>query len=179
MLDRSGQVMTNRLNKDYLKDRFLYLPDSGDLIYRDSHGSRVKKGDKAGYLNKFGYLVVKIGKSPVHVHRIAWIIHHGFTPECIDHINGVRNDNRIKNLRSVDVRSNAKNSSKKRSNKSGVCGVHYCNIRKKWVPQIRGFDGRKVYLGRYDDFFEAVCARKSAERRYEYHQNHGKDLLYL
>jgi len=30
------------------------------------------------------------------------------------------------------------------------------------------------YLGSYQDIFEAICARKSAEHKYGFHRNHDK-----
>ncbi|TKY80148.1 HNH endonuclease, partial [Pectobacterium polonicum] len=45
--------------------------------------------------------------------------------------------------------------------------------RKKWTPSI-SVNGKEKYLGRYDSIWEAICARKSAENRYSFHENHGK-----
>jgi hypothetical protein len=56
--------------------------------------------------------------------------------------------------------------------KSGVNGVCFDKNRKKWIAQIE-FDGKHISLGRFSDFFSAVCARKSAEQAYCFHVNHG------
>lgn len=50
-------------------------------------------------------------------------------------------------------------------NKSGVVGVSYSEGRGKWCSSIR-VSGCDVYLGRFDDFNEAVEARRKAEEKY-------------
>jgi hypothetical protein len=91
----------------------------------------------------------------------------------IDHINGDSLDNRICNLRDVTSQGNNRNMSLAKTNTSGVCGVRYKKDRSKWVALIT-LNNRQTHLGYYQDFFEAVCARKSAERKYGFHENHGR-----
>ncbi|WP_422109091.1 HNH endonuclease [Xenorhabdus bovienii] len=56
--------------------------------------------------------------------RIAWLYVYGFMPKIIDHINRIRNGNRITNLRECDFSENARNRKIQTNNKSGINGVH-------------------------------------------------------
>jgi len=125
-------------------------------------------------VNAYGYLSTKIFSEHVLSHRAAWAYHYGEWPKGqIDHINGERSDNRILNLRDVHRNENAKNRREYACNKSGATGVCWHKRHKKWRAAI-GAEGRKIYLGVFDDISDAIAARKSAERRYGYHENHGK-----
>ena len=97
---------------------------------------------------------------------------HGFFPEEVDHINHSRTDNRLINLRETDRSGNAKNISKPLNNVSGIMGVSWTKRigkrKSKWEVRACG-----KFLGYFDDFFEAVCKRKSAELKLNFHPNHG------
>ena len=68
---------------------------------------------------------------------------------------------------------NQKNKSRGRNNKSGVTGVSWHKMAGKWQATVRNHSVQRA-LGVYDDWFEAVCARKSAEVRFGFHVNHGR-----
>ena len=108
-------------------------------------------------------------------HRYIWETAFGPIPEgmYIDHINGVRHDNRLENLRLVDRTGNARNAKRRNDSSSGVTGVHFHKQHGKWNSRIN-HEGKRVELGLYRDWFEAVCARKAAEVRLGYHENHGR-----
>ncbi|MCQ6967834.1 HNH endonuclease [Escherichia coli] len=91
----------------------------------------------------------------------------------MDHINGIKSDNRICNLRVVDDKQNSRNRKKPINNRSGVIGVAYYKKNKKWGAYINS-DNKKIFLGLYDDISLAVNARKLAESRLGYHHNHGR-----
>lgn len=135
---------------------------------------RSKPGDVAGTLTKNGYIHVKIKQKRFYAHRIVWEMRNGKIPEemQIDHINHNRTDNGIENLRLVTRSDNRKNSGKYANNSSGVNGIHWCNERKKWVAQIRVND-KRINLGRFDSFDDAVKARNKANVIYGFHENHG------
>jgi len=91
----------------------------------------------------------------------------------IDHINGKKLDNRIKNLRLVSGSENGRNQKLSKDNTTGRTGVYYAKDRNKYLATIRN-KGKSVYLGYYKSFNEAVRARERGEKRYKYHPNHGR-----
>jgi len=121
------------------------------------------------------YRKVRVDGKLQRLHRVLWADANGPIPAGmqIDHINGDTLDNRLENLRLVTHKDNARNAKRRSDNKSGVTGVHWKKKNQKWTAQIKD-NGKQVYLGLHDDWFEAVCARKSAEKRLGYHVNHGR-----
>ena len=103
-------------------------------------------------------------------HRAAWAIYYGKWPDgVLDHINGVRYDNRIKNLRDVSVVENVKNSATRSDSSSGVVGVVWHRTRSKWMVRVG-----KEFVGYFCDLEEAKVARREAASRLGYHKNHGR-----
>ena len=92
----------------------------------------------------------------------------------IDHINGVRDDNRRENLREVDGFENHKNTKKNHNNTSGRTGISFNKRHQKWVAYIGGQNG-SIFLGYFKDFEKAAAAREAAESEIGYHANHGRD----
>lgn len=163
---------------------FNYDPETGDLIFRErpasefklpaTYASHLKRvGKRSGCPNRDGYLKVLIDGKYHSAHRIAWLITYDEWPEYpafeIDHINGVRDDNRISNLRKVTKSGNQRNAGPRVNNTSGVHGVNWKPVYSslpgdgRWVARI--WNGpRHVYLGSFRTLHEAAIARKAAER---------------
>ena len=149
----------------YILDNFSYDSNTGIIT------SIKKTSFSKVTLNRKPYLKVTIKNTQILAHRLAWFLFYKKWPSNnIDHKNGNGLDNRIKNLRDVSHSENQKNRRLSSNNKTGVTGVYFS--RNKFLAQIKS-DGEKFYLGRFDSFFEACCARKSAERRLGFHENHG------
>lgn len=124
--------------------------------------------------DSFGYLHGAISGVKVKAHRVAWALHTNEWPvNDLDHINGVRTDNRITNLREVDAAENAKNQKLHTSNTSGVPGVYWSKDAQKWRAQI-DVDGTRKYLGYFRHKPDAIAARETAMTEAGYHENHGK-----
>lgn len=124
--------------------------------------------------DKDGYIVARFHGRRMLAHRAIWALTCGKWPDLdIDHINGARDDNRIKNLREVPRRENARNAEIRSDNKSGVVGVSWDNGRGRWVARI-GAEAGYRFLGYFDVMEDAVKARKSAEDEHGYHENHGR-----
>ncbi|ASK88496.1 HNH endonuclease signature motif containing protein [Sphingorhabdus sp. SMR4y] len=124
--------------------------------------------------DKSGYRHGRVNRKKVYAHRAAWEIFHGSPPENqIDHINGVRNDNRIANLRDVTCSQNLQNAKLRTSNSSGCTGVSFNGQLQKWETYII-VDSKQIRLGMFADFDDAVAARKKAERVHGFHPNHGR-----
>jgi hypothetical protein len=121
-----------------------------------------------------GYLEGRIFKKACLAHRVIWTLVRGeWPPKCIDHINGDRADNRIKNLRTVSRGENQKNMRQSVRNTSGITGVRFDKPTSKWRAVIRA-SGRQTHLGLFDTKAEAARARAAAEVKYGYHPNHGR-----
>jgi hypothetical protein len=151
-------------------DLFVYHQDSGVLTWKRSRPGRgCIAGRIAGTAAHHGYRAVMVDGKKHYIHRIVWEINNGTIPTglCIDHIDGDCSNNRIENLRIATLSENQRNSRLPKNNKTGVHGVWL--RRHGYVAHI----GNK-HLGSFDNFFDACCARKSAERHRGYHENHGR-----
>jgi hypothetical protein len=154
-----------------LKDLLDYNPENGDLRWTKSINSMAQKGDMAGTTDSYGYRVLQYNGSQYKVHRVVWFLHYGYqTGSHIDHIDGNPGNNIIKNLREADFNANNRNKKLDQRNKTGISGVRKRTERTSYEVTI----GKKNYIGSYEDFFEACCARKSAENKYGFHENHGR-----
>lgn len=106
-------------------------------------------------------------------HRVAWKMAYGTDPIGIDHIDGDPTNNRLSNLREAPQSVNGKNARVRKNNTSGVMGVCWAQRLSKWVAQIN-VDYRKIHLGVFEEFDDAVAARKAAEIAHDFHPNHGR-----
>lgn len=124
-------------------------------------------------LRSDGYFEGRVFRELVLAHRAIWALHYGEWPEFqIDHINHLRGDNRIANLRTVPNAVNAKNMSRRRTNTSGVQGVYWHSAANSWAACIT-VDGKTKHLGLFGSVASAAAARTRAEARHGYHPNHG------
>jgi hypothetical protein len=153
------------MNTDALKSLLRYEPDTGLIYWVVKGGGKIKK-KPAGTKLHSGYLGICIGSKRWQAHRIAWALHHGAWPkDQIDHINGVKTDNRICNLREATNSQNGKNLGLSKANTSGFKGVSFEKYTGKWKAFIR-VDGKMISLGRFADIEKAIAERKAAEQHY-------------
>lgn len=146
--------------KDLVHRLFEYDPDSGDLIRKVTRSSNAKKGDVVRYKNH-GYYRVNVEGKLLAVHRIAWCLYYGDWPKGpIDHINRVRTDNRIVNLREVTTQENSVNTGLSCVNSSGFVGVCWHKQRRKWRAYVNE-DGRQKSLGLFTCKLEAAKHREN------------------
>ena len=156
---------------------FRYDPETGKLYWKVDVGTRARAGNEAGFLNKSkGYMEVGVGGRLHKAHRVIWDLtfqSDKLGPDDeIDHINHIRSDNRLVNLRKATCAMNSRNKSKRKDNTSGVTGVHWHKAFSKWGASIAA-EGVRVSLGLFADKKDAIAARKAAELEYGYHENHG------
>ncbi len=156
---------------------FTYDRETGVLYWRIRNGNNARRNYVAGSIkgNNKGYRRVRIKGKNYQEHRIIMMLCFGHIPENaeIDHINHVRDDNRLCNLRFVTGSENSKNQSVSSKNTSGVTGVHFSKTRKKYVAQIK-VNRKAIHLGMFETLEEAAEARRQADREYKFNSNHGE-----
>lgn len=128
-------------------------------------------GNVQGTLPDAGYVQISLLGKLYSAHRLAWLFTYGkFPDKQIDHIDHDRTNNRISNLRETTQHVNMKNKSMYCTNITGYSGVQPHG--QMWKATI-GVNGKKVLLGVFKTFEEAVAARKAGEKLLAYHENHG------
>lgn len=121
-----------------------------------------------------GYLVGAIFGKKYLAHRLVYCLAYGaWADQQIDHINGVRTDNRLNNLRLASNAENHRNQKMPSTNTSGAVGVYLERRTGSWIAQIYA-DRKKVHLGTFANKEAAISARGQAEIQYGYHRNHGR-----
>lgn len=174
------------MNQDTLKALVVYIPETGDMVFKErglEHFSRASSmrswntryaGKKAITLDGKGYRVVNLLGKRYLVHRLAWLYVHGVWPEIIDHINGVRTDNALSNLQSVNQQQNHMNNRRASNNTSGTTGVYLNKRRNLWCAQMK-FDGKTYHLGSSKNMDDVIAMRKAEELRLGFSDRHGED----
>lgn len=162
-----------------LRDGIAYDPSTGNAVWMPrevpmfggtlrglARWNKIFSGRIVGSNDKNGYRRVNLAGRDWFVHRVVWAIYYGEWPVgCIDHINTVRDDNRISNLRQCTKAENSRNSRLVRS-ASGFRGV--VSNGPKYQAQIRA-NGRGIYLGLFASPEAAAIAYDNAAERL-----HGK-----
>lgn len=154
------------LTQEILKKYLSYDPNTGLLVWIIPLAYRHQPGDIAGSLDSSGYLRVSIFNRNYWVHRIIWLHYYGVWPTYeIDHINRIKSDNRIDNLRDVLPTMNQRNRSVSTNNTSGYSGVSYISQSLRWRVQIQ-VDGKRLHIGTFHSKEQAIEARRKAEIKY-------------
>lgn len=134
-------------------------------------------GKRPTYCGPDGYLTPRVNGTLYRAHRIIWLLAYGEWPQYeVDHLNGIRDDNRLVNLREATHTENACNAKRRSDNTSGVTGVTFFKRYQRWMASIT-VDQNIIHLGYFDVLEDAAKARRIAERHYGFHSNHGKTQL--
>lgn len=177
--------MKQKPDPNFLARVLRYDHETGQLFWRAREVETLKSGKQkeakrwnARYAGKLaftakqngGYACGAVNKIGMQAHVVAWAIYYGKWPDGeIDHINGIRTDNRICNLREVSRSENQKNKKIPKNNTSGVIGVSYCKRDKVWIAHAMS-----KRVSSHKDMSEAIAARKRAEMQMGFHENHGR-----
>lgn len=171
-----------------LKELIFYDPETGFFTWKErpefyfktyrafiQWNKRYANGPAFFTVAANDYLTGFIFKKKYYAHRLAWLYMTGEWPEGdIDHINGQRNDNRWENLREVNRSENLKNAKRRYDNKTGVTGVFKHKNKESYYSAYIDINYKRKYLLHTKDFDAAVAARKEAEIKYKFHENHGR-----
>jgi hypothetical protein len=142
-----------------------YDPSTGIFRWKIDRGN-VRSGSVTGCLHSSGYLLIGYRNRILRAHRIAWLYVHGEWPsKHIDHINGIKTDNRIVNLRDVSRSVNGQNQRQPTArNKLGLyLGVY--KAKNKYSAQI-AINGKSRSLGQFTNADEAYDAYLTAKRKF-------------
>jgi len=138
------------MTHEELKTWLNYDIKTGCFTWKKKPSRRVCIGDIAGTLDTDGYRKIKVMGKVIRSHRLAWFYVPGFFPEQeLDHINRIRSDNRIENLRLASRSENAKNKEKSKANTSGFKGVSQQKKTGKWVAHIK-INGKNKHIGTFE-----------------------------
>jgi len=166
------------LTQEKLKKIINYDPETGSI----TRIINVKDIEKAGAINTNGHRQIRIGKKLYLAHRLAFIYMTGIFPKYeVDHINGMRDDNRWCNLRDVSHTNNMRNTKNRVDNVSGITGVSRRAKQAAWRVNIIN-DGKQMqksfsdskYGGNNLAFMAASFCSVRLRQELGYHENHGR-----
>lgn len=136
-------MITQKQVKEYFtyKDGFLYWNESG-------RGRSV--GVPAGCKISKGYICIRVNGELLRAHKLIFLYHHGLFPKQIDHIDNNKSNNKIENLRECTDSQNRHNMKLLKNNTSGIKGVTWYKITRKWKAQIT-YNNKHYHLGYFLD----------------------------
>ena len=176
---------------ELLRKLLRYDPETGKLFWRErpvemfldakkpkqicaSWNARFAGQQALTHVQSSGYLQGSVGNKSFRAHRVAYAIYYGRWPvNQVDHIDHNRSNNTIKNLREVSNTQNAKNKRMSPRNTTGVTGVVFSKELGKYLSYIC-VAGKSKYLGCFETIEGAAEARKQANQKYGFHENHGR-----
>lgn len=146
----------------------------GTLYWRVKPCRRDPIGMKAGSIDPTrGYISINYNRKRYYAHRLIYLIHNGYLPPEVDHIDGDKTNNRIENLRACDHAQNAQNRPAQSNNKSGVKNVVWDKNREKWVVYMK-VDGKNTNFGGFEDL--ELAAFVASELRDRHHKTFARHL---
>jgi hypothetical protein len=143
----------------------VYDAETGALNWRVGRPG-APKGALVGTRSSHGYTQVEVDYRLYKAHRVIWLMQTAHWPKHqVDHINGMRADNRWSNLREATPLQNSRNRRPSMKNSTGRIGVAFDRRREKWNAYI-GVDGKTINLGFYAEMSAAVAVREAAEKEH-------------
>lgn len=169
--------VNRNLTQEELKRCLHYNPNTGIFRRKLSYNPKIRVGEIAGGESE-GYIRIRVRGKKFMAHRLAWLYVYGYFPENqIDHIDRNRSNNKIDNLRHVSQSCNLKNISLKSNNTSGVTGVYWSSLEKRYKAGVK-FNQKYIHLGTFENFNDAVKARWDGEIKYNYQTCNSTSVAY-
>jgi hypothetical protein len=138
----------------------IYEYRDGKLFWKIKFTDKVVVGKEVGRV-RGKYKSTKINKKDYDIHRLVFLMHKGYLPKCIDHIDGDKFNNCIENLREANYLQNAHNSKIKKTNTSGFKNVTWKKERCKWKVEV-SLKNKRHFFGYFDSLFHANEVAKQA-----------------
>jgi hypothetical protein len=164
---------SSEITQSYIKSIFYY--ENGNLFWKIKKSKKTVIGTKAGTKTAKldDYKRVRMDKKDYLLHRIVFLYHFGYLPKYVDHIDGIKTNNLIENLRECDQSENMCNVKKLTTNSSGIKGVSWRKDTSKWRARVR-FRNKEFFIGYFDDLQTAEnSARLFREELHKEFCNHG------
>lgn len=156
---------------DKIKEDLAYDPDTGIFRWKSTKGRRIS-GNIAGCVSTLGYRYIYYEGKSYRACRLAWFFSYGKMPEFeIDHINQIKLDDSLKNLRDVDPSTNCHN--RKQYNRAGKAGKLPMGVYIRETASgtkfraIIGVNGKTKHLGTFHTPEEAEIAYNKEKLKYE------------
>jgi hypothetical protein len=147
----------------HVRALFAYQPLTGHLYRRHRSSRCIDIGQPAGHTQADGYIRIYLANHSWKAHNLVWALFHDTPPNgfMIDHVNRIKNDNRIQNLRLATSAQNSFNSAVYCTNTSGYRGVHFHKASQKYLAYIYS-NNKRIDIGRFDSALEAHEARRES-----------------
>lgn len=153
-----SKIVDPVISQSEVKGLFDYSPETGIFTSRAT-------GKPVGSPTSSGYLNVRLGGRNVGLHRVVFMWMYGHWPmDMVDHVNGIRDDNRLANVRPATATLNAQNRAPRDDVNFGYKGV----TRRKdgrWQASIMVNGVRKLLAGTHESAYRAHQAYKKAARK--------------
>jgi len=176
--------MKINLSVSFIRSILNYDPISGIFTWKQRQGegrgvsifNALYAGLPAGTIvssnkSKTNYIAIKLNGKSYKAHRLAFLFMGENLPDEVDHLDHDGTNNKWENLRASNRLDNMKNLPIQKSNKTGVIGVNWHKAANKWQARAVDCSGKRVDIGRYDSFEDAVSARKKYEVEFKYYKN--------
>ncbi|MEX5730773.1 HNH endonuclease [Providencia hangzhouensis] len=153
-----------KLTYSRLRELLDYNPDTGVFTWLPKASKGTRRVGVAGSVSN-GYIAIGIDGKQYRAHRLAWLYIYGHWPNnMLDHVNRIKSDNRILNLREASNEENQRNVEVGKKNKSGFKGVFWEPSRQKWKARAQ-MNKKKYTIGRFDKIEDAVAAYENFCRK--------------
>ena len=151
----------------------IFTYDNGKLFWKINPSYNIKAGTEAGTLKDNGYRIISYKGVSYRTHHLVYFMFRGEYPKQIDHINAVRDDNRIENLRLANNSENQWNRGLNKCNTTGYKNVMWVERLKKYTVAI-AVNSKSKHIGVFKDLQSAIEAATAA--RMQLHGNFARSI---
>lgn len=158
------------ITQELLNQNFYYK--NGGLYWISDRNYKAKKDQKAGSLGTgHRYWHIQIKQKTIAEHRAIFLMHHGYLPNFVDHIDNNALNNKIENLRESTCSQNQYNSKLRKDSRSKIKNVKWHKATQKWMVCVR-VNKKEKYFGIYHDIELAELV--ATEVRNKYHKEFAR-----